>query len=314
MNNFPTISIANVKQIFNLAKNHPVFRLTPHTGSEFVIKADRRGGMGSAAPGIAKFDATLMTKISNNTDIELLTKTEVLQLQGCFSVVQPIAERMSFQKNALSPDNFWYKMPLLKVTTMESMFDNEEGKMLRKVFKLEKNLVKLGKIAAVDTFIGNADRFDPNGNLSNLGNIFFAKKRGLRGKTFTPIGLDFWNGFSEDMNLTLGQSRWDTMQQTHPKDFYETQSRFIKWLLTLNDNGRMQTFAQNAVESLNGELERNHVDSINTQKTKYKILMARGMEEGAGAIKKYLKDIIAQKGMGGIPAGALYRMRILKWV
>jgi hypothetical protein len=315
MGKFATISISNVQKVFNLSKGHPVYRVTPRTGAEFVVKADNRGSMGNAAPGIAKFDAKLMTNVSSNTDIEMLTDTEVGQLLMCIGVVKPDEEKHMFRTNVFSPTNFWYKMPLLNLTTIQGMFDKQEGEMLRKVFKEEKNLVKLGKIAAVDTFIGNKDRFDPEGNVANLGNIFFAKKRGLLGTTFTPIGLDFWDGFKDDMNLTLGQSRWDMLQKTQDlATFKEMQSVFMNWLKTLNDVPKMQKFAQNAVESFNGDLERNKVDSIDDSKPKYKLAMARGMEEGAAAIKKYLNNLIAKKGKNGIPVGALYRMQTLGWV
>lgn len=274
-------------------------------------------GAGPAAPGIANFDAKVMSKVSSNTKIEPLTNQEVAALLLCMLVVEPASERMSFKTNVAAPSNFWYKMPLLDVQTYGGAFSKEEGEDLRKIFKTEESLNKLGKIAAVDIFIGNSDRFDKVGNVSDLGNIFFARKKGLLRSSFTPIGLDFWDGFKEDMNLTLGSSRWELLAQNPhvtAKDVVNMKSDFLNWISTLTDPAKMQAFAQNTVESVNADLERAGVDSINTDKPKYKIAMAKGMGEGAEAIKKHVKAMVMKKGMGGVPPGALYRMQHLKWV
>ena len=311
---FPTLTAGTVDELFNLSKGHPVFRVTMVNGQQFVIKADSRGSMGSGAGGFAKFDATLMSNVSKNTEIELLTRLELAHLRQCVSKVKPATEIGPFQANVMGDANFWYKMPELALKTAQGMFDKGEGEFLRKTFKNEKNLVKLGKIAAVDIFIGNKDRFDEEGNVANLGNIFFAKKRGLTGSSFTPIGLDFWDGFKEDMNMTLTASRWELLKQAQGvATGSHMESEFKKRMRILIDPGLMKSFATKTVETLNQDLIRNNVTAIDTSKVKYATAMASGIAEGSASIQKYLKAQVAKGGMGAIPPGALYRAQLLKW-
>ena len=117
------------------------------------------------------------------------------------------------------------------------------------------------------------------------------------------------------MNLTLTNSRWEMLGQTQSAELVrDLKVRFEEWLKTLGDPARMSAFAQTTIESMSDELRRAGVSPINTSKAKYSKAMAKGMKQGADALKKYLKNVIARKGMGGVPAGALHRMQLLKWV
>jgi len=319
MSPLPVVTQANVQEIVALSPGHPVYKVTLRGGAQFVAKADRRGNMGAVASDIAKFDAQLMGQVSKNTDIEIMSATEVGALFMCLGAVTPASAKASFKANATDVGNFWYKMPLLNVTTVQDMLDEDEAELLRRVFKDIRSLGKLGKIAAVDLFIGNTDRFDGEGNLSNLGNIFFSKKKvGLMRKTqFTPIGLDFWDGFKDDMNLTLTMSHWDQLA-TRPgvgvalaKDIRQL---FESRIAVLGDYNLMLDFADHTINSANDEVRRAGVRDIDVTKGKYKVAMAKGMQAGARAIKDHLTTMMKKKGMGGVPAGAVYRAQLLRWI
>jgi hypothetical protein len=317
MSQFPVFTRTTVRSIVNLSKNHPVYRVTMINGKEFVAKADKAGAMGSDAAKIAKFDSKLMGQVSSNTNIEVMTKAEIADLLLCMGMVDPPDQRKLFKENVASPQMFWYKMPMLKVTTVQDMYDADEAALLRKVFKDTRALKKLGKIAAVDLFIGNTDRFTSAGDVANPGNIFFAKKRGLLKKTtFTPIGLDFWDGFKDDMNLTLTESRWDHLRRTQSADTANfLEDDFKRRITTLNNFAAMLDFAENTMSSMSADLQNAGVEGIDGGKSKYKEAMAKGMLEGADGLKKFLLQMIKKKGgMGALPPGALYRMQLLRWV
>jgi hypothetical protein len=71
------------------------------------------------------------------------------------------------------------KYIVFKMPVVPNLFSVENAKDTNKTAEFAQHLVaddyaatvELGKILAVDLFIGNVDRFDAEGNLANAGNL-----------------------------------------------------------------------------------------------------------------------------------------------
>lgn len=186
-------------------QSRPVFRVTFTNGDMLVLKVEisqKPRGVGSQS---VEYAAALMRRVSEHVSIELLTADELTALrllrESQFQPGDDAARTRAYLLSVLDEDtNVYYKMPFVENLRSASALERGNGldaatksrKAIRLLNKLKDDktaIRKLGKIAAVDLFNGNTDRFAPDGKVYNPGNLIFQKQEDKR---YLPVGLDFF--------------------------------------------------------------------------------------------------------------------------
>lgn len=126
----------------------------------------------------------------------------------------------------------------------------------------DKFVVNIGKLAMLDLFVGNYDRFDYTGEVSNLGNLFFR----LDGNKPVLVALDSFHDFSSHATLTGKLDVPSSQKHMGENGFYRDDTG-----VKLTIAGSSQVASDHAVtimESLSKELKRILAgdNRVNTQK------------------------------------------------
>jgi len=262
-----------------------------------VVKGDTGG-----ADVSIKWGSKLMKNVNNElVNTKIMTPVEINEFrQFGLATFAPNTR----QRNNLGGAYTWVKMPMVQdlstagfVSDVAQPQAKEMRGMIAKLLKLAA-WVDLGKVLAVDIFIGNNDRFQvldaPGmqlGAWNNKGNLMFV------GNT-RVIGLDTFDPASDRSNLTA-HGHFDA-------------------LLILTDPGRRNAFAMACVMDVGNELRRACQRSGLTQFSipadppatplPYKIIVANlpqlfvpyatslaaGIAQGANDLKVYLQNKVRQ--------------------
>jgi hypothetical protein len=281
----------------------PVFCLTFSNGDKLVAKGEIRTGSRHADRSIP-LAGMMMKQVSPSMQVEMLGDRELAALETLaqnpqrFRPPDPAASQR-YLKDLMGPDGkalfAWYKMPFFgRLHNAESKAKKNPGLMLLKL-KTPPFLLILGKIVAVDQFIGNYDRFTPMGKLQNPGNLLFHEGDG----TPTPLGLDFFEAQGEAANLL----------EPPPDHTRDKDGRVeYKWGgENLLHETNMRFFADRAVASMNDFFRESSTRGIGLLGALEALQFADGMREGVRDLKQFLAS------RPGLPEGVTARMSKLNW-
>lgn len=290
----------------------PVWRLTFTDQEKLVVKAEIKTTTNNANQNIQS-GGMLMRTATPRMEVELLVEPEfealakVAQDANRFRPPKEATASQEYLQLYLSGDaravNAYYKMPFFTgVGSIESTVKKRGAGLMMLQLRQPPALFMLGKIAAVDQFIGNFDRFDAMGEIVNIGNFLFDKGDG---GAITPIGLDFYNAQGEASNL-VNPPPDNTMQvNSNGKKIM----RYAWGGENLLNENNIRFFAHNAMMNLNGEF-------LTMQPGRVQVHLfdppeitefGNGMLAGVQELKRFLSS------KPGLPNGVRARMDKLGW-
>lgn len=201
-------SITDVKGL----EDRPVYFLKLNNSPDWnlVVKMDAKNRAetdttNDAAVSI-KWGSKLMKSVNDekvNTKIMTQPEIDVFKAVARLKFREGTPQRL----NTTQIGPVWVKMPYVRGLTDADMWNDKVKKneitvirALLAKFADEAVWTALGKVVAVDIFIGNNDRFDTTGHWVNKGNIMFQD-----GANTSPvIGLDTYDYNSQTSNLNTG--------------------------------------------------------------------------------------------------------------
>ena len=309
-----------------LLKYGKVYLLTMGDGSNLVIKAEAQ--MSAINDRIAErkgtdFGFQIAQKLASAGNARVMDQLEVKQLarlQAAF----PDPE-LGWDV-ALDPRynhvTSWLLMEAARgLQSLDDVSGKGDDKRMLAFFMLfalheKSNLLALGKILAMDCFLGNSDRFivdesKPDDPIKNMGNVFFQQNDDT---VFKVVGLDpldpnsGWAKLDQDiLTVTQGLSESVTDEQR-------------KWPgLILKSDKRMRDLSKRCLRAANNHLMTRAKLPDKEKKTwdvrgKHFDLVEKGMKKGRDEIKLLARSRVAAKGgRAKAPAGLLSRMKMLGW-
>lgn len=281
----------------------PVFCVTFSNGDKLVVKGELRTGSRHADKSIP-LAGMMMKQVSPALTVEMLAERELTALGTLaqnpqrFRKPNPAAAQQ-YLKELMGPEGkaffSWYKMPFFgRLGNAESKAQKNPGLMLLRL-KAPSFLHTLGKIVAVDQFIGNYDRFTPAGKLQNPGNLLFQEENGVP----TPLGLDFFEAQGEAANLL-----------EPPPDHSRHRDGTIEYKWggeNLLHETNMRFFANLAIASMNEFFRDSRTRGISLLGSTEALQFGDGMREGVRDLKQFLAA------RPGLPEGVTARMTKLNW-
>ncbi len=279
----------------------PAFKITLSGNNVLVLKGEMRDGMELVnIQRILQFGGDLMRNVSHHVSVEMCKPAELYAIRGLADRYYTPPDKASLTRRYLtdlidSQMFVFYKMPFVEnlKKLSESLKLGKGAKVLGKLKMDRGALFELGKVVAIDLFIGNDDRFMFDGRIANEGNIAFQKNMEKR---YVPVGLDFYRG-GEPSNLAApppGDWHWGGR--------------------ALRDRQAINTFAARAIDSLNEcfrrELGNNYPISMMLDQTNT-TTFAFGITKGIESLKS---DLLVKLRLGrGLPPGVVARMDLLGW-
>lgn len=231
--------------------NRPVFGATRNDGATFVIKYESKNSSpgsptySSAAVGQAEFRRSFLVMahlhelVANYKhpyggpavqfpEHSLLKEIGITRFKKS---LKSNKEASQFLNDYLTTIKDWcpFFMAMELVTNLKELDtrdvdDLDKWKRERRGLLGDLSFYCLGKIAAVDLFLGNTDRFVPNSGhtINNMGNIFFS---GVSGADAYSVGLDFFDPYSQWMNLyadrTVAEHEKKVSNANYPGGFFQ---------------------------------------------------------------------------------------------
>ena len=313
------------------AGSHPVF-VVEYSGGSVVVKGEGRDasihvkktdpsqrdleGKGvQVADGTldesARWAGKLMYSVCGYTKVSLLTDAEKSALKGVpYTRFMPTAHDMvafCYLHHLLDEGkHMFYKMPFVPhLHGMPSMAKDDSSclAMLEKLSKAPKILYNLARVIAVDMFIGNYDRFRPDGTVVNAENVLFI----MEGNKLSPVGVDFYDitsaademhsATTDSILLLPPRGDWAGMMLASKTELNDFATRLL--------NGLNRYFIK-TLKRLGFEApELLLIDKVRVGD------IAKGLLDGARGLREYLQRRFRQGKM--MPAGIYARMERLKW-
>jgi hypothetical protein len=275
-----------------------------------VLKAEMTSGKIGSGQSI-DFIAQLHKKLTEDMEVVMLDKPtldEILQVPATDFDFQPAAIGRKYLHDLIAAGNFfvWYTMKFFESfkkldDTIEKNKDHQDMqkvgayKLARKMCTDPNLLPNLGKVIAVDMFCGNTDRFQPDGTISNEGNVGFQKNPD---KTYAPVGVDF---FYADVEVSRMHSKVGSLNQWSGRVLLNQQS--------------IDQFAADAVRALNALFASKLTPRAMPQDGILGQLqiqaLAHGISEGVAVLKRHLNRRLKER---GLPSGVTQRMELLGWL
>lgn len=294
----------------NWRKSRPAFRITLADGTFLVLKGEMRAGHGATAHESVRWGGKMMKQVSPQAKATMLTPNELNVLLALPTTSFATTKTQQYVQELVQSNMFvFYKMPFVdNLRATDTML--QQGKAAKLLAKLKGNrnaLLQLGRIVAVDMFIGNEDRFNMYGRIANEGNIVFQKN--AVDKTYMPVGIDFFDA----------QKQAASVYRTPPDPWSGS--------VLMNDS-TLRRFSKAAIGSLN-DMFRQSLPPPVTDNQLLPLLAAgtflRGMAQGREELKDYLvrkhrlanSSVVVGRARGqvrGLPPGVITRMRLLGWI
>jgi len=309
-----------------LLKFGKVYLLTMGDGAQLVIKAEAQMSAINDRIGERKgmdFGFQIAQKLASAGNARVMDQLEVKQLarlQAAF----PDPE-LGWDV-ALDPRynhvTSWLLMEAVRgLQSLDDVSGAGDNKRMLSFFMLfalheKSNLLALGKILAMDCFLGNSDRFivdesKPDDPIKNMGNVFFQQNDDT---VFKVVGLDpldpnsGWAKLDQDiLTVTQGLSESVTDEQR-------------RWPgLILKSDKRMRDLSKRCLRAANNHLMTSAKLADKEKKTwdvrgKHFDLVEKGMKKGRDEIKLLARARVAAKGgRAKAPTGLLSRMKTLGW-
>jgi Actin-fragmin kinase, catalytic len=281
-------------------KSRPAFKVEFNDNSLLVLKAELKNNtLGNQAEKSALFGAALMQKVSPTIGAEKLTASEMAVLLALpatkfqADTVALATVTKDYIADLHSSNMFFFmKMPFVDNLRDADHYTANAAKAQKLLTKLKGDrqaVIGLGKIIAVDLFIGNGDRFNSQGNIINKGNILFEKNPST--KKLTPVGLDFFEAQGPGSNL-----------YKDPPPMWGG--------LRLQSHHSLKIFADTVIASLNAMF----TSTIGNNLPPAQLLgfletgqLMLGMTEAINEMRQHLPQV------SRLPAGVRKRMDLLDW-
>jgi hypothetical protein len=202
--------------------------------NEIVVKGEKTRDPNACAS--IKWGSKLMKNAASpDVNVKILTQPEIIELRRAHR--QYLAGDQEFQVYIdFGEQVVWVRMPYVDGLSDSDIHgrgragaDALYAKMTNASF-----WDQLGRVLAVDLFIGNFDRFDGTGTLINDGNIFF---KDLGGGAFQVVGTDFFAA-----QFASGEANLNAMEDPIDGSF--------DYLRILIDPARRRAYAAKAVDQL----------------------------------------------------------------
>lgn len=199
------LDLANAGQICVPAVNHPVF-IVKQNGAHrpVVIKGENRpGGDAETAKAYARVDFSggLMDQIVLPNS-HSMTRMNDAQVDSFLALRQDqfdaTPEQWNYYKKFQDGRDdvkrifMWFAMPFLAdLEDLDQCSKNvfKQRRLAKYLNERPEILEDLGRLIAADFLIGNNDRFNYDGSIQNLGNIFFLRN----GHEFDVVGIDYFD-------------------------------------------------------------------------------------------------------------------------
>jgi hypothetical protein len=309
-----------------LLKYGKVYLLTMGDGSNLVIKAEAK--MSAINDRIAErkamdFGFQIAQKLASAGSARVMDQLEV---KGLARLRAAFPDPELGWDVALDPNyNHVTSWLLMEAAGGLKSLDDASAGENKKIFAFfmlfalheKSNLLALGKILAMDCFLGNSDRFivdesKPGDPIKNMGNVFFAPQNDNTG--FKVVGLDpldpnsGWAKLDQDI-LTVTQGLSESLS--------DEQRRWPG--LILKSDKRMRDLSKRCLRAVNDHLTTNAGLTDKEKKTwdvrgKHFDLVEKGMKQGRDEIKLLARARVAAKGgRAKAPAGLVSRMKLLGW-
>jgi hypothetical protein len=313
-----TLTVATIAKIeaFRLDKDSeppkrwltskPVFlvSMTSGNGSDLVLKAESIFGKTKVEVEYSvRWGSKMMKQVSPAVHVHDLTWDEVQALKALGNDKFADPKSGAYLKYLLGlKECTLFKMDLVQqLTDVQTMIDSENGLLALRALRSAAVLKGLGRIVAVDLFLGNFDRFRADGAIKNAGNIFLREID----QGYESIGLDFFNYIAKAANLCVSPPLEE--EGTGSSDFAWQGRRLLNEL-------SLYAYAWRAIDSLNAHF-RTELGRTNTAYQNGDLLsqedfneLYRGLVEGAAVLKSYLE----RKSLVVVP-GIAKRMQLLGW-
>jgi len=275
----------------------PVFKVTFMDLSSIVIKAESVGNGGIESNQDLIWGGKLMRQVSPEMKVQLLADHELAMLRRIANEqilsVDMHARGREYLRQLTLPEAAqvfkWVKLPYIP-----GMHDGEgplerggDAVAFYRALKQKEALRKLGRIIAIDLFIGNGDRFCPvTGEVVNPGNIIYQR---LANGATNMIGLDYYESMSMDSHFLRNLEPTWGGRHLRSRPSVDAFAKLVKY-------GLNAKFAEAGI--------------VKRLKSSYEI--AVGMRQGVDAIRQYLNSRDA-RGKGMNP-GVRHRAAVLGWV
>jgi len=298
--NFQIHTIAAPTEVENIAPGHPVWKVTMTGNHSVIVKAENSMGARSRDAGLvsAAFGVMLMAAVTPGMEAVKLSQNEYRALWDVNQThVKPQANDHGVAAKALLTDILKTnidKFIVFKMPFVPNLLALDKAKQTNKTAEFAQHLVdddyaatvELGKILAVDLFIGNDDRFAENGDLINPGNVLLHKDSHNK---WHAIGLDHYSSGGQHSNLaTPAPQGWGG-------------TRLNTLSLLVNFAGKIKT-------ALNATGTRQNQPALNLQ-AKFQDKLAQGLAEGAAMIRSTVQHAEPST----IPDGVKSRFQTLHW-
>lgn len=315
-----------IEELTALAPGHPVYLLTYETGEQFILKGEKEIGGGRSVHEGRKamnFGYDIAKKVAHGAQSRTLDNIESRNIRQLFGRTDLDQASRDDLKNAYDEGQQWVLMQFVSgLTDFKAITGYGGGKlmdsdktpgaargaqMLLIELKSKDNLERLGRLAAVDAFLHNDDRFNFSSDerLQNAGNLFFRKKQD---GTLSIRGLDpvdpnsSWARFDTDMATAKNDAAgndWYGLKLATPAGIDELADRVMNSLNFLLGN-MMDRRGTGAFSSYKlGKKQRKHI--------------VKGIKTGTQEIKTLSKSRLSGNGGRLVPAGLKERTDALGW-
>ena len=296
--NFQLHTIDHPTEVDNISAGHPVWKVTMPQNHVVIVKAERVGNGKSRDETLvsATFGVHLMAAVTPGMEAVKLSQNE---LRAMWDINQSHVKQQANDQGALAKahithelkddltHNVVFKMPFVPdLMKLDKAIETHKNVEFAQHLAAEDYAatIELGKILAVDLFIGNDDRFAENGDLVNSGNVLLHKDGQNK---WHAIGLDHFSYYGQHSNLSTpaGQG-WGGAK--------------------LNTPNQMLNFAGKIMTALNAT--GNGKPALGLQ-AKFQEKLAQGLAQGAAMIRA----TVQHSEPSTIPDGVKTRFQTLHW-
>jgi hypothetical protein len=279
----------------------PVFMASMTDGELLVVKGEYTFGNSTAdVMANVRLGSRMMKQASPGVHAHNLSGKEVQALKGLGDgqFANPVSK---YYLDGLLKDNgyVWTKLDFVQqLSDVQSMIENGTGLAAVRLLKTATVQTSLGRIAAVDLFLGNEDRFKAAPHAPNLSNIFLRPDGHGQGG-YTASGIDYCFIAAGTPMPTLRSdpgANWNGL------------------LLADRNRGALYAYCVDAMKRVGDEIEKKLQKSGTTYSPSDLLSTVAsdfyyGALEGAEILKAYLKN---KDELGKVP-GIAKRRELLGW-